>query len=61
MAKMVNSALDCIRKSTTGRSKEVIISLCSAVARPHLEWRVQVWAPQYKRYKYTRVSLVKGH
>jgi len=27
----------------------VILPLCSALVRPHLKDRAEVWAPQYKR------------
>jgi len=49
VAKATSSILGCIGRAITGRSREVMLPLCSALARPHLEYCVQGWAPQYKR------------
>jgi len=47
-AQKSNCILDCI-KSMAGRSREVILPLCSALVRPHLESFVQLWSPQHRR------------
>ncbi|GAB0176551.1 cAMP-dependent protein kinase inhibitor alpha [Grus japonensis] len=48
-AQKANHILGCIKRSVTSRSREGILPLCSALMRPHLEYCVQLWGPQYRR------------
>ena len=45
-AKRANHSLGCIKHSITSRSKEEILLLYFVLVQPHLEYCVQLWAPQ---------------
>ncbi|GAB0204575.1 hypothetical protein GRJ2_002923100 [Grus japonensis] len=48
-AQKSNRVLGCIKRGVTSRSREVIVPLYSTLMRPHLEYCVQLWGPQYRR------------
>ncbi|GAB0177562.1 mitochondrial enolase superfamily member 1 [Grus japonensis] len=48
-AQKANCVLGCIKSSVTSRSREGILPLYSALVRPHLEYCIQLWGPQYRR------------
>ena len=48
-AKRANRVLGYIKHSIAGQSKEVTVPLYTALVRPHVEYCVQFWVPQYKK------------
>ena len=44
-----------------GQQVRVILSLYSKMVRPHLEYCVQIWSPQYRRDTAVGVHSEKGH
>ncbi|KAK4830082.1 hypothetical protein QYF61_008420 [Mycteria americana] len=66
-AMKANQILGCIHRGITSRDRDVIILLCSALLRPHWEYCVQFWSPQFKkdvdrleRVQMKAMKMIKG-
>ena len=44
-----NQILGLIRRTITYKEKQLIVPLCKAIVRPHLEYCIQAWRPYHKR------------
>ena len=64
VTKKANAILDCIRKTTASRLREVIFPFYSALMRAHLECFIQFWASQYinilERVLQRTMRMIKG-
>jgi len=60
-AQRTNHILGCIKRSMTSRSREVILSLYSALMRPHLQYASSSGDPNKEGHGSVAVSPEGGH
>ena len=49
LAQKANSILGFIKRGVASRVREVIVSLCSALVRSHLQYCIQTWGPPHRK------------
>ncbi|PKU30747.1 rna-directed dna polymerase from mobile element jockey-like [Limosa lapponica baueri] len=66
-AQKASHILGCIKRSVASRVSGGILPLCSALVRPHLEYCVQLWSPQYRkdmdlleRVQWRAMKMIRG-